>query len=75
MIQPNITHLPCDLNQQRKRDDARRDSLARAVQWRRRERTASDRPFRWRRRRPRLELTADATAHAAGEDVFHAFSV
>ncbi len=73
MIQPNITHLPCDLNQQRKRDDARRDSLARAVQWRRRERTASDRLLR--RRRPRLELTADATAHLSGEDVFHAFSV
>ncbi|HYG72035.1 MAG TPA: hypothetical protein VEC15_07080 [Actinomycetota bacterium] len=73
MIQPNITHLPCDLNQQRKRDDARRDSLARAVQWRRRERTASEGLFR--RRRPGLELTADATAHSAGEDVFHAFSV
>ncbi|HYF11013.1 MAG TPA: hypothetical protein VEC09_01805 [Actinomycetota bacterium] len=73
MIQPNITHLPCDLNQQRKRDDAHRDSLARAVQWRRRERTPSERLFL--RRAPRLELTADATAHPAGEDVFHAFSV
>jgi hypothetical protein len=73
VIQPNITHLPCDLNQQRKRDDARKDSLARAVQWRRRERTAPGRLFR--RRRPRLELTADATVHADGEDVFHAFSV
>lgn len=73
MIQPNITHLPCELNQQKKRDDARKDSLARAVQWRRRERTALDRLLR--RRRPRLELTADASGRAAGEDVFHALSV
>ena len=34
MMQPNITHMPCDLNQQQKRHDARKDSLARAVAWR-----------------------------------------
>jgi hypothetical protein len=73
VIQPNITHLPCDLNQQKKRDDARRDSLARAVQWRRRKRTPLERLFR--RRRPTLELTADASARGVGEDVFQAFSV
>ena len=72
MIQPNITHLPCDLNQQKKREDARKDSIARAVQ-RRGRRSAVDRLLR--RRRPTVDLTAEASRHAVGEDVFHAFSV
>ena len=42
-MQPNITHMPCDLNQQQKRHDARKDSLARAVAWRMGKRSWLDR--------------------------------
>ena len=73
MIQPNITHMPCDLNQQKKRDEARKDSLARAVMWRSGRRSWVDRVLR--RKAPSLEVTADSARHADGEDVFHSFSV
>jgi hypothetical protein len=73
VIQPNITHLPCDLNQQKKRDEARKDSLARAVMWRSGKRTLLDRLLR--RTAPALDVTAESARHADGEDVFHAFSV
>ena len=73
MIQPNITHMPCDLNQQKKRDEARKDSLARAVMWGSGKRSLVDRLLR--RRAPALDVTAEAARHAAGEDVFHSFSV
>ena len=73
MIQPNITHLPCDLNQQREREEARRDSVARAIQWRRGERSLLDRVLR--RHRPGVEVDAASIRHGGGEDVFHAFSV
>ena len=46
MFQPNITHMPCDLNQQQKRHDARKDSLARAVAWRNGKRSLLDRLLR-----------------------------
>lgn len=72
MIPPNITHAPCDLNQQRAREDARRASLARAVQWRRGERSVLDRVLR---RAPIVDLTADAVRHCGGEDVFHSLHV
>jgi hypothetical protein len=71
MIQPNITHLPCDLNQQRKREEARTDSLARAVLVRGGHRSLLDRLRR--RRRPAVALDADARPRGVGEDVFHAF--
>ena len=74
MFQPNITHLPCDLNQQQKRTEARRDSLARAVAWRMGERSWLDRLLR--RGVPTLELTgADLRACGSQEDVYHSFSV
>ena len=55
-MQPNITHMPCDLNQQQKRHDARKDSLARAVAWRMGKRSWLDRLLR--RGTPGLELSA-----------------
>lgn len=73
MFQPNITHLPCDLDQQRKRLDARKDSLARAVAWRAGKRSALDRLLR--RRAPMLELSAADLAPCGTEDVFHGFRV
>lgn len=74
MFQPNITHLPCDLNQQQKRSDARKDSLARAVAWRLGRRSWADRVLR--RSTPDIELSAE---HLRGcgptEDVFHSFGI
>ena len=71
MIQPNITHLPCDLNQQQKRTDARKDSVARAVAWRSGRRSVLDRLLR--RGDPGLELSAEDLRRCDGEDVFHSF--
>ena len=73
MIQPNITHLPCDLNQQQKRADARKDSVARAIQWRLGRRSLLDRLLR--RRPPVVDVNAEALRHCEGEDVFHSFRV
>ena len=73
MIQPNITHMPCDLNQQRGRADARRDSVARAVAWRNGRRSLWDRLFG--RRAPSCELAAEDLRNRDGEDVFHAFRI
>jgi hypothetical protein len=72
VFQPNITHLPCDLSQQQRRSDARKDSLARAAGWRLGRRSMLDRALR---RRPRVELSASDLAPCASEDVFHAFGV
>lgn len=72
MIQPNITHLPCDLNQQQKRLDARKDSVARAVAWRLGKRSLLDRLLR---RGSGIELSAETLRRDEGEDVFHAFGV
>jgi len=69
--QPNITHMPCDLDQQRKRADARRDSVARAVAWRNGRRSLLDRLLR--RRAPLGELSAEDLRNCDGEDVFHGF--
>lgn len=73
MIQPNITHLPCDLDQQRKRLDARKDSIARAIAWRLGRRSVLDRLLR--RGEPSLELSAEALCRAEAEDVYHAFGI
>ena len=73
MIQPNITHLPCDLNQQQKRLDARKDSVARAVAWRLGKRSLLDRLLR--RGAPVSELSAETLRRDDGEDVYHAFGV
>ncbi len=71
MIQPNIIHMPCDLGQQQKRADARKDSVARAILWSRGERPLLDRILR--RARPAVEVDAEALRRRDGEDVFHAF--
>lgn len=71
MIQPNITHMPCDLNQQRTRSEARRDSIARAAAWRSGKRPLLDRLLR--RGGPVGDLTADDRLHGDAEDVFHSF--
>ena len=68
MIPPNVTHAPCDLNQQRKRAEAQRESIARAVAWRRGRRSVLDRLLR---RAPVLDVNAEALRHGDGEDVFH----
>lgn len=73
MIQPNITHLPCDLNQQQKRLDARTDSVARAVAWRLGKRSWLDRLLR--RGAPEIDLSAHDLRRPDGEDVFHSFRV
>jgi hypothetical protein len=73
VFQPNITHLPCDLNQQQKRHDARKDSLARAVAWRMGRRSLLDR-FR-RRRTPLTEVSAEDLRPCEAEDAFHGFQV
>ena len=75
MIQPNITHAPCDLNQQRERRHARRDSVARAVAWRSGRRSLWDRLFGCRA--PSCELAAEdlRNRNRDGEDVFHAFRI
>ena len=69
MMQPNITHVPCDLNQQQKRLDARKDSLARAVAWRNGKRSLLDRLLR--RGEPGLELSAEDLRPCESEDAFH----
>ena len=73
MMQPNITHMPCDLNQQQKRHDARRDSLARAVAWRAGKRSWLDRLLR--RGAPGLDLSAEDDLRPEIEDAFHGFQV
>ena len=70
-MQPNITHMPCDLNQQQKRHDARKDSLARAVAWRMGRRSWLDRLLR--RGAPALELSAEDLRPPETEDAFHGF--
>ena len=73
MFQPNITHLPCDLNQQQKRNDARKDSVARAAAWRTGRRSVLDRLLR--RREPTLELSATDLVACETEDAYHGFLV
>jgi hypothetical protein len=73
VFQPNITHLPCDLNQQQKRNDARKDSLARAAAWRMGKRSVLDRLLR--RGQPGLELSAADLGPCETEDAYHGFLV
>ena len=73
MFQPNITHMPCDLNQQQKRHDARKDALARAVAWRAGKHSLLDRLLR--RGEPGLELSAEDLRPYESEDAFHGFRV
>jgi len=73
VIQPNITHMPCDLNQQQKRQDARQDSVARAVAWRLGNQSLLDRLLR--RGAPVGDLSAETLRRGEVEDVYHAFGV
>jgi len=74
VFQPNITHLPCDLNQQQKRSDARKDSLARAVAWRMGKRSWLDRLLH--RGTPGVELSAEDLRRCGSEEnVFHSFGI
>jgi hypothetical protein len=73
VFQPNITHLPCDLNQQQKRHDARKDSLARAVAWRSGRRSLLDRVLH--RGAPLADLSAEDLRPCETEDAFHGFQV
>ena len=68
---PLVSHLPCDLNQQRKRRDARKHAVVLAVARRNGSRSLLDRVLRRRPERP--ELTAEDLRMCDGEDVFHAF--
>lgn len=68
---PLVSHLPCDLNQQRKRRDAKKRSVALAVARKNGYRSLLDRVLRRRPERP--ELTAEDLRTCDGEDVFHAF--
>lgn len=71
MIGPQITHMPCDLNQQKKRTEARRDSIARAVARANGHRSLLDRLLRLKPKPS--DLTAEDLRHAETEDVGHAF--
>ncbi len=69
---PVVSHLPCDLNQQRKRHEARMDKVARAVAHRNGHRSLVDRILG---RTPHTtELSAeDLRDCEPAEDVFHSF--
>ena len=73
MIAPSVTHAPCDLNQQKRRHEARKDSLARAVARRGGRRSVLERLGR-RRPTPR-EITAEDLSHTDSEDVAHSLRV
>jgi hypothetical protein len=70
VIPPHVTHVPCDLDQQRKRREARRDSVARAVAWRNGKRSLLDRMLRLGA--PVGQLAAEDLRHGEAEDVLHA---
>jgi hypothetical protein len=56
VIFPQISHIPCDLNQQHERQVAARERLARAIR---------------RRRRGLGDDLPNAPVHSAAEDVEH----
>jgi hypothetical protein len=60
MIFPQITHIPCDLNQQHKRQVAARERLARAIK---------------RRRRGLRDDLPAAPVHSDAEDVEHSLRI
>ena len=59
-MNPVISHLACELDQQRRLNEASREARIRAA-----------RPRGWRRRRPAVDFAADLRPH--GEDVWRAF--
>jgi hypothetical protein len=76
VIPPNVTHAPCDLDQQRRRHEARRASLARAVAIRNGHLSPLDRLLRLFGRPPRAREIAAEDAHTSvAEDVLHSLRV
>jgi len=71
-VGPVVSHLPCDLNQQRKRHEARMDRVSRALARAKGRRSLFDRILG---RTPHAtELSAeDLRDREPGEDVFHSF--
>ena len=69
MLGPLVSHVPCDLNQQKTRADARRDSVAREIERRRGKRFLLDRLLR--RRRGVRDVSADDLRGCRVEDVLH----
>jgi hypothetical protein len=68
-MNPQITHMPCDLNQQQKRRDAAKWSVARSIERSRGKRTLLDRVLG--RTHAARDVTAEDLRHRDGEDVFH----
>lgn len=71
-VGPVVSHLPCDLNQQRKRRDARMDRVSRTLARAKGRRSLVDRILG---RTPHAaELSAeDLRDREPAEDVFHSF--
>jgi hypothetical protein len=71
-VGPVVSHLPCDLNQQRKRHEARMDRVSRALARAKGRRSVIDRILG---RSPHAEeLSAEALRECEpAEDVFHSF--
>jgi len=71
-VDPVVCHLPCDLNQQKKRHEARVDKVSRAVVRRNGHRSLLDRVL-GRTPQP-MELSAEDLRDCEPvEDVFHSF--
>jgi hypothetical protein len=71
-VGPLVSHLPCDLNQQRKRHEARMDRVSRAVALHGGHRSLLDRILR--RTRETIDLSAeDLRDCGLSEDVYHSF--
>lgn len=68
-MHPQITHAPCDLNQQKKRLEAAKWSVARAIERKRGKRSLLERVLG--RTRVDRDVTAEDLRHRDGEDVFH----
>ena len=68
-MNPQITHAPCDLNQQQKRRDAAKWSVARAIERKRGKRSLLDRLLG--RTYADRDVTAEDLRARDGEDVFH----
>jgi hypothetical protein len=69
---PVVSHLPCDLNQQRKRYEARKDKVAKAAARRNGRRSLLDRLLR--RSPEALAIVAEDLERCEPvEDVYHSF--
>lgn len=69
---PVVNHVPCDLNQQRKRYEARRDRVSRALARRNGHRSLVDRILGRTLQAPELSAE-DLRDCEPAEDIFHSF--